>query len=214
MKATDKHKAKRYDEILGRYTIEMKHCIETLDVKEIGKAANLILDAYKKRRTIFIFGNGGSASTSQHFACDLSKGTVLSQSNENEKRVRVVSIVDNIAIMTAYSNDISYDSVFKQQLQNLLEEGDLVIGISASGNSKNVIEAMKYAKKQGAKSIGILGFKTGGAVAEIVDSAIVVDSNNYGPVEDIHGMICHMIASVVAEQKKRNLSVPFSLEKH
>lgn len=106
-------------------------------------------------------GNGGAAANASHFAADLGKGT-LGRRYEGEKRVRVTSLTDNATSLSAYANDLSFEDIFVQQLRNLLNPGDLVIAITGSGNSPNVLEAIEYAKKKGALTIGFLGFKTGG----------------------------------------------------
>ncbi len=149
-------------------------------------------------------GNGGSASLASHFACDLSKGTLQNVHDDNEKRFRVISLTDNIALMTAYSNDLGYEHVFSQQLKNLVNEGDVVIGISASGNSKNVINAISLAKKSKAVSIGLLGFD-GGKLKEIVDLKLWVNKDNYGIVEDVHSSLQHMICFAVKERVRQGI---------
>jgi D-sedoheptulose 7-phosphate isomerase len=158
----------------------------------------------------------GAASAS-HMACDLGKGTLARHYNKNEKRLRVISLSDNISTITAYANDLSYNEVFVQQLRNLVNKDDLVIVLSGSGNSKNVIKAVKYAKTHGAKTIGLLGFTTGGKLAKMVDCAIIVKSNNYGPVEDVHVALHHIITACFAKLKREyegvslteNISTPY-----
>ena len=146
-------------------------------------------------------GNGGGASTSSHMACDLGKGTLQRIYDNTERRLRVISLNDNVAIMTAFANDLSFEDIFVQQLRNLVETDDLVIALSGSGNSANVIKAMKYAKACGAKTIGLLGFRTGGKLAKVVDCSIIVDSVHYGPIEDVQLILNHLIASWIAKIK-------------
>jgi len=194
-----------------------ENALDTLDIDKINQSLSLILKTYKKGSRIFIIGNGGSAATASHMACDLGKGTLSRFYDNKEKRLRVISLSDNISLLTAYANDLSFEHAFVQQLRNLVEKQDLVIVISGSGNSKNLVKAIKYAKSQGAKTIGILGFKNGGKLAEIVDCAIIVQSMHYGPVEDVHLVLNHLLASCFAKIKRdseinkqvKNKAVPF-----
>lgn len=217
MKKTQKNSASI--DFIKSYFDEVKHCLDSLDGKKIELAINIILGAYKKDRKVFILGNGGSASTSSHMACDLGKGTLQRIYDNKERRLRVISLADNVAIMTAFANDLSFEDIFVQQLRNLVEADDIVVAISGSGNSKNVVKAVEYAKSCGAKTIGFLGFKTGGKLGKMVDCAINVDSNHYGPIEDTHGILNHVVASWIANVKNfhdgkgnipnENTAVPF-----
>jgi len=184
------------------YFENIKKAIDELSLDKIQKVAEVIYDACKKDKQIFIIGNGGSASAASHFACDLGKGTVIDFNNEKEKRIRVISLSDNVATMMAYGNDLRYEDIFVQQLRNLLNEGDVVIGISASGNSPNIVKGIEYAKRCGVKTIGLLGFKTGGKLAGLVDYEITVQNEHYGRSEDIHLMIIHLISNYLYELKK------------
>src|SRR3989338_5448665 len=153
------------------YLNYFKKTLEYLDLKDLNDIINTLLKAYKEDKQIFIMGNGGSAVLASHFACDLGKGTLQNVYDDKEKRFRVISLTDNIALMTAYSNDLDYEHVFSQQLKNLVNANDVVIGISASGNSKNVINAIHLAKKNKAITIGLLGFD-GGKLRDLVDFKI------------------------------------------
>ncbi len=186
-----------------KYFQELKKSIVSLDFAKIQKAIEIIFEAYQNNKQVFILGNGGSASTASHFACDLGKGTLQNIYNMGEKRFRVISLTDNVATLLAYGNDLSFEDVFVQQLNNLINEGDVVIGISGSGNSANVIRAIEYAKKCGAKTIGFLGFKTGGKMGKLVDFEITVADNHYGRIEDIHLALCHLISDSLAILKKQ-----------
>lgn len=174
---------------INSYIEEIKQAIDNLDKEIIEKVINKIFEAYRENKQIFIMGNGGSASTASHFACDLGKGTII----EGKNRFRVMSLNDNMAIITAFSNDYGYDYVFVEQLKNLVNSEDIVIAISASGNSNNIIEGVKYAKEKGAYIIGFSGFE-GGKLREISDLCLHVENNNYGQVEDIHMFLSHMIS--------------------
>lgn len=186
---------------IDKYISELKRCLDVLDRKEIGLVIDLLMSVYKKNKKIFIMGNGGSASNASHMAADLGKGTLLRIYDEDEKRFRVLSLTDNIAYLTALANDLSYEDIFVQQLRNLLEKGDLLIVLSGMGNSANLIKAVRYAKKVGARSIGFLGFKNGGKLGSIVDLAIIVDSNSYGHSEDIQLILDHIITGWITKIK-------------
>ncbi len=184
------------------YFEEVRKAVDKLDLEKIQKITEVIYDAYKNDKQIFIMGNGGSASTASHFACDLSKGTLQRIYDEKEKRFRVISLTDNVATIMALGNDLSFEDVFVQQLRNLVNKDDVVIGISGSGNSANVIKAIEYAKECGAKTVGFLGFKTGGKLHDLVDYEITVQDNHYGRIEDIHLILEHLITNNLAEMKK------------
>jgi len=212
-----KHNKAEINEFIKEYIKEVKTALDTLDIESINQAITMILKAYEKGSRVFILGNGGSASTATHMACDLGKGTLSRFYDNKEKRLRVMSLVDNIALLTAYSNDLSFDHAFVQQLRNLIEKQDLVIVLSGSGNSKNLVKAINYAKDHGAKTIGILGFKTGGKLAELVDCSIIVQSNHYGPIEDVHLVMNHLLASCFIRIKReyegnkqvKNKAIPY-----
>jgi D-sedoheptulose 7-phosphate isomerase len=154
---------------------------------EFEKAMQLIIGAYENGKTVFICGNGGSAGTSGHMVNDLVKGSVV----QGKKRLKVIGLADNMSTLTAYANDNGYDSVFVEQLDSLWEPGSVLIAISCSGNSKNVVKAAEFAKKNGGTVIGLIGF-SGGALKEICDPAIHFKSFNYGSVEDAQLMFSHL----------------------
>jgi D-sedoheptulose 7-phosphate isomerase len=185
-------------EFAKNYLSNINRAISEIDLDKIQTVAQVIYNAYKNDKQIFIIGNGGSASTASHFACDLGKGTVKDFS-KRQKRFRVFSLTDNVATLMAFGNDLSFDKVFSEQLKNLINAGDLVIGISASGNSPNVVKAIEYAKSVGAKTVGLLGFTTGGKLKRLVDFEITVQDNHYGRSEDIHLIIVHLISNYFTE---------------
>ena len=164
-------------EFSENYFKELNSAILQIDKDKIAKIAEVIYDAYKNDKQIFVLGNGGSASTASHFVCDLAKGTVKDFSNIREKRFKAISLADNIALITAIGNDLSYEDIFWQQLSGLVKEGDVVIGISASGNSPNIVKAILKSKECGAKTIGLLGFETGGKLHDLVDNEITIQDN-------------------------------------
>ena len=179
-------------DLIEGYLNGVRRCLNEINKAEVEEVVNAIFDAYQRHRHIFIFGNGGSATTASHFACDLAKGTV----GEGEVHLPVISLTDNVALMTAISNDIGYASVFKEQLINLLREGDVVIGISASGNSPNVLSAIEYARARGALTIGMCGFG-GGKLVQVAEKALTFSAEDYGQVEDVHMVLVHLISRQV-----------------
>ena len=177
------------------YIMDLKSTLDELDYTQLEKIINVLLSARKNDKQIFILGNGGSAATASHFACDLGKGTI-DYANSDFRRFRAISLTDNLALITALGNDLSYNHIFAEQLKNLVNPGDVVIGISASGNSPNILEAFDVAKKVGAITIGFLGFG-GGKARHIVDYHLTVSSRNYGISEDFHMIVEHIITQII-----------------
>ena len=179
---------------------EQSQCVN--EIKEnseiIDKIIKIIISARGNKKTIFTMGNGGSGSTASHFVSDLQKTMIM----KNENRLKALSLVDNIPVILAWSNDVSFESIFEEQLKNYIEKGDIVIAFSGSGKSKNVVNALKYAKKKGAKCIGFTG-KDGGYFNRICDLVFKVPSNDMLTIESQHIIICHCIASTI-----RNLGNP------
>ena len=165
--------------------------LKNLDVDAINDALNLLLEVWECRGRIYIFGNGGSASTASHFQNDFNKGV----SEHTEKKFRFHCLNDNIATIMAIANDIGYDEVFRFQLQGQLEPGDIVIAISGSGNSKNVINAVEYARSQGNKVIGITGYD-GGKLMKLSDVSLHAPVNSMQITEDIHMVFDHLMMSM------------------
>lgn len=204
---------------IRQYLDELIRCLNKLDADKMLEAIEMLLAAYRNNKKVFILGNGGSASAASHMACDLSKGTLQRIYDKREKRLKVISLTDNVALISAFANDLSYEDIFIQQLRNLVESGDVVIALSGSGNSPNVVKAVEYAKNCGAKTIGILGFKTGGKLGSMVDCAIIADSNFYGPNEDIQSVLGHIMTAWISQVKhiqddehmvkRTNTAVPF-----
>lgn len=188
-------------EFIKNYFTELKNTLDWIDPKEIKTAVDVLYAAYNAEKQIFIIGNGGSASTASHFACDLGKGTLQRIYDDNEKRFKVISLTDNMALVTALGNDLSYDDIFSQQLKNLIQQGDILIAITGSGNSKNILNAVDSASKCGAVTIGFVGFD-GGKLKEKVTHCIHVKSSHYGRVEDAHLILEHLICSYLSSLKK------------
>ena len=147
-----------------------------------------LVRAYNENRKVLLFGNGGSASLASHSACDLGKGTVFA----NRRRFRVIALSDNIPLITAWANDVSYEAVFAEQVRSLLDEGDIVFAISCSGNSPNVLNALRVARDGGAFTIGLSGFN-GGQMIDLCDLCLVVPSDNMQLIEDLHLSISHCV---------------------
>jgi D-sedoheptulose 7-phosphate isomerase len=175
---------------LDRHIREVRTVLAEISTASVERVVDTILSAYHRRCRVYVVGNGGSASTATHFACDLSKATIV----ESRDRLRVSSLTDNVALITAWANDSSYDRVFAEQLLNLVDRGDVVVAISASGNSPNVLTAVAAAHDRGAVTVALVGF-SGGALQEAVDVAVHVPSYDYGVVEDCHLVLEHAITS-------------------
>jgi len=164
-----------------------REAVGLLRADEIVSCGRLLADVHRRGRWVYVFGNGGSASTASHLAVDLGKNTV----NGPGPRIRVMSLADNSAWLTAVSNDRDYADCFVEPLRNYLDADDVVIGISASGNSENMVRAFEYARSVGARSIALVGFD-GGKLATLADQRVWVDSHDYGVVESLHLMVAHM----------------------
>lgn len=178
------------DKIVEYIELE-RSVLQALDVEAINDAMNLIMEAYEAQKKIYIFGNGGSSATASHYQNDFNKGI----SEYVEKKFNFVCLNDNMATIMAIANDIGFEEVFRFQLKNKLEEGDIIIAISGSGNSKNVINAVEYAKSQGNQVIGMTGFN-GGKLKQLSDISLHADINSMQVTEDIHMIFDHMIMSI------------------
>lgn len=174
------------------YTTYLSELLENLDVQIIDEIVKVFINARADGKNIFFVGNGGSAATSSHFSEDLSMGTFVN----GKKPFKAISLTDNVAYITALANDNGYENVFVGQLKTLFKPGDVIVGISASGNSPNVIKAIEYANKHKGISIGLVGFD-GGKMKDICKYCIHIKTmkGEYGPVEDIHLIIGHLICT-------------------
>lgn len=177
------------------YVDELSAIIQRMDMAAVSKLIELCGTAYTEGRTVFFAGNGGSAATASHFACDLGK-TISGY--EIGKRLRAISLTDNIPLLTAWGNDSEYDDVFSEQLRNLGSAGDTLIAISCSGNSGNVLRAVELANEMEMTTVGLTGFG-GGRLAPMVDLPIVIESHNYQYVEDAHSIIMHIVTARMAD---------------
>jgi len=174
-----------------------KQCIENIldsEQNSLEKILKSLLNARNNNNRIFVMGNGGSGSTASHFVSDLLKTAIL----KNENRFSAISLVDNVPVLLAWSNDSSYNDIFVEQLKNHLSENDIIIGFSGSGNSKNILDAFNYGKSNGAFCIGITGMD-GGNLKNICDLCLIVPSNDMLTIESMHLMICHCLISLIRD---------------
>ena len=179
------------------YRDRLQSALETIDTAKVSQAIEWLQEARDGGRYVFVCGNGGSASTASHFATDVLKGA----SYGRPQRFRVLALTDPLPTITAYSNDVSYDCVFEEQLKNFAQPGDLVIAISGSGNSPNVLRAVEYANSAGCRTVGLTG-RDGGKLGLLVQLHLHVDEPHMGRIEDAHLAICHMLAYYFMESGK------------
>jgi D-sedoheptulose 7-phosphate isomerase len=177
------------------YVSRLRDVLAELDLDAVAAATALLLDAYEHGHTVFICGNGGSASTASHMAADLGKNTVAAGS----PRLRVLSLNDNMAWFSALANDLGYENVFVEQMGNLLQPRDVLIILSASGNSANVVRAAEFAKAHGGRVLALVGFQ-GGRLRELAEVAIHVKCDAYGPVEDVHLVLNHVFTEALRQR--------------
>jgi D-sedoheptulose 7-phosphate isomerase len=180
---------------VANYLSSLQQTMNELPQENIVGVIELLQAARLDGRQVFIMGNGGSASTATHFVCDLAKNT----RQDGLPHFKVIGLTDNMALFSAYANDEGYENVFSQQLANLLESGDIVIGISASGNSRNVLNAIAFAKTREAITVGFTGFD-GGQLAQMVDLNVHANSSIIEHVEDIHLILEHMIVKALKDE--------------
>ena len=176
------------------YYASHQRLVANLPYQEMDAAIREILAAQERGASIFTFGNGGSAALASHFACDLGKGTLVN--HNGQKRFRVISLTDNIPLLTAWANDHGYEQVFAQQLENLVVSSDLVFAISGSGNSSNVLRALEVARRHDARTIGLTGCD-GGKMKSLCDVCVILPSDNMQIIEDFHLSVTHAISSVI-----------------
>ena len=181
-------------EAISRYLIELEQMVRAISLPDLEKVLLLLEKAYRKGRRIFIMGNGGSAATASHFALDLAKNTII----PGAARLKAISLTDHVPLITAWSNDTAYEYVFAEQLASMIEAGDVVIGISTSGNSQNVVNALLLAKQSGAIAIGLLGAK-GGKIKDIVDAYVLAPGQNIEQEEDAHMILAHVVTRHMRE---------------
>lgn len=179
------------------YKSSLVGAIESVDLSKVARAIHWLAEARDNGSSIFVCGNGGSASTASHFACDIVKGASFNRS----KRFRIMALTDSLATLTAYSNDVSYESVFVEQLRNFAQPGDVLIALSGSGNSPNVLRAVEYANRAGCRTIALTG-RDGGGLGPLAQLNIQVSHPHMGRIEDCHMMVLHMICYYFMEAQE------------
>ncbi|TMB86336.1 MAG: SIS domain-containing protein [Chloroflexi bacterium] len=179
---------------MNRYFSELERMLQAISLPDLGAVLHVLEEAYGSGHRIFIMGNGGSAATASHFALDLAKNTIM----PGAPRLKAISLTDHVPLITAWSNDTAYEHIFSEQLANMIEPGDVAIGISASGNSPNVINALNLAKQYRATTVGLLGAK-GGKMKDMVDAYILAPGQNIEQEEDAHMILAHVITRHMRE---------------
>ncbi len=177
------------------YFANLNRVLRCLPHEVVNQIINVLVRAYEQNRTVFMFGNGGSAALASHLACDLGKGTAVN----GVRRFRVLSLTDNIPVITAWANDASYEDIFAEQLRSFVEKGDIVLAISGSGNSPNVLNGLRVARELKAYTIGLTGYQ-GGKMKDLCDLCLIVPSDNMQFIEDLHVCISHAIFTAVRHQ--------------
>ena len=179
------------------YKADVLKAIDTIELEKVGQAIDILKRARDEDRRIFVCGNGGSASTASHFVCDMVKGA----SFHRDKRFRIMALTDSLPTITAYANDVCYDCVFVEQLKNFAEPGDVVIAISGSGNSPNVLQAMEYANSIGCRTIALSG-RNGGKLGPMAQLNLQASNPHMGRNEDVHMIVMHMICYYFMDAEK------------
>ena len=183
-----------FSDSVNSYLNKLDHSLHLISRQEINVFYDLILQAYEQQKQIFVMGNGGSAATASHMTCDFNKGMSYGQA----QKFRMICLNDNIPTMMALTNDVGYDVVFLEQLKNLMNEGDVTIGISGSGNSENVVQAISYANQNHGITIAICGYN-GGKLKKSAQHSVHIPVNDMQIVEDIHLIINHMTMRVIGQ---------------
>ena len=176
------------------YLSELETVLENLPLEAAKRAADILFRAYQTGHMVFTFGNGGSAALASHLAADLGKSTHFPgpASVQQSKRMKILSLADNVPMLTAWGNDTSYENIFAGQMENFIQAGDVAIGISGSGNSPNVLRALELARKVGATTVGLTGCG-GGKMKDLLDCSIIIPSHHMQQVEDAHLILAHLI---------------------
>ncbi len=177
-------------ELIREYLEEVSTAIRAIQLEPIDKVIEAIFQVWREGRYVYVLGNGGSAATASHVANDFSKGTLV----PGKARLRALALTDNVPLLTAWANDKQYEEVFAEQLRNLVGQGDLVLGISASGNSENVLRAIQVGKEAGARTVGWTG-RNGGRLLALVELCIQVPSDDIGQIEDGHMILDHVVTT-------------------
>lgn len=197
-------KYKNFNNYFKDYFLDLDQALQKINIKQIDKITKFLEKNYKKKINIYVCGNGGSAAIANHFECDHKK--ILSETGKINPQI--ISLCANNSLITALANDISYDFIFKKQLEYLAKKKDILITISSSGNSENIIQAIKYAKKNGIKTISFTGFD-GGRSKKISDYSLHVNSYNYGIVENLH----HAFMNIISQFIRNNILTNSEIKK-
>ena len=189
------NRKKDIEKYFENYLSRLQKLIQSVDIDKLTTVIELMIAAFKNNKTVYVCGNGGSASTATHMQADFSFFTRYF----TDFRPKVKALTDNISLITAISNDQGFDDIFVEQMKGNIIDGDILICISASGNSKNLINAINYAKKNNVKTISFIGFE-GGELLKISDISLFTPGNNgdYGPVEDVHLIFNHLIVNYLS----------------
>ncbi|MGH9402390.1 MAG: SIS domain-containing protein [Terriglobia bacterium] len=176
------------------YLAHLKEALDHLPLDQAARAVGILFRAYETNHTVFLFGNGGSAALASHMAADLGKGTHQPGPAwmDSVKRLKALSVTDNVPLLTAWGNDTAYEGVFASQMENFIEAEDVAFAISGSGNSPNVLRALELARRKGAFTVGLGGF-SGGKMKALLDCPVIVPSDNMQRIEDGHVILAHMI---------------------
>lgn len=180
-----------------RYARDVGAVMDSLDAAQIERLIDAIADAYTNGKFVFVIGNGGSGANASHLCEDLGKGTLSDY--ENQKRLRIISLTDNTPYILAWANDEGYERIFVEQLKNLASPGDLLIAISGSGNSPNILRAVEYANDNGIKTFALAGYD-GGRLKRIAGDCQHVNNMDMGKVESVHGVIIHYLINALRER--------------
>jgi D-sedoheptulose 7-phosphate isomerase len=178
--------------VAAEYFDQLAELLAQVRADRVSEVVQLLLDAHARHRRVYVIGNGGSAATASHFVCDLSKTARV----EGRPPLRAIALADNGALLTAWANDTAYERIFSEQIACLVEPGDVVLAISASGNSPNIVAGLKAAGERGARTVALVGFD-GGVAAWIADVTVHVPCRDYGLVEDCHSAIGHAMTRAV-----------------
>lgn len=184
-------------ELVKAYQKDLIKLIGEIDAEAFERFMQILLEAYRNDRQVFVAGNGGSAATANHFVCDFGKNAVQGE----KRRFRILSLADSIEKMTALGNDIAFEEIFRQQMINLMRPEDVLILVSASGNSPDLVRACEYAKEMNAKIVALAGFE-GGKIKGFANVAMVAHSDSYERIEDIHLIILHMAVCYMKEHQE------------
>ncbi len=181
------------------YLLAVQDVLAHLDHEVVDRMIDVIWRGYEEGRTLFVFGNGGSAALASHFACDIGKGTVAGRA----KRLKTIALTDNVALITALANDKAYDEIFSEQLESLAEKGDIALAISGSGNSPNVIRGLEAGRRLGVQTLVLTGF-AGGRAKTLADLCLIVPSDSMQHIEDAHLCATHAIFLAIRQRMMLN----------